>query len=103
MTALFGLYTLMAAFVEELVFRGYLVVENRGRTALLAGIVGASLGFALLHPFLWTWRDGALHLNGSGKAWFSTAAVFAGSLWFYAVSRAIRRARAAIRTDEEPR
>jgi membrane protease YdiL (CAAX protease family) len=85
LTALFGLYTLMAAFVEELVFRGYLVVENRGRRALLAGIVGASLGFALLHPFLWTWRDGALHLNGGGKAWFSTAAVFAGSLWFYAV------------------
>lgn len=84
-TALFGLYTLMAAFAEELVFRGYLVVEHRGRAALVAGIVGASLGFALLHPFLWTWRDGALHLNGGGKAWFSTAAVFTGSLWFYAV------------------
>lgn len=85
MTALFGLYTLMAAFAEELIFRGYLVVANRGRPALIFGIVGASLAFALLHPFLWTWQAGTWHLNVSGKAWFSTAAVFAGSLWFYAV------------------
>ncbi len=85
MTGLFGLYTLVAAFVEELIFRGYLVVENRGRPALLAGIVGASLGFALLHPFLWEWRDGALQFQSGAKAWFSTGAVFAGSLWFYAV------------------
>ena len=85
MTGLFGLYTLVAAFVEELIFRGYLVVENRGRPALLAGILGASLGFALLHPFLWEWQDGALHFHGGAKAWFSTGAVFVGSLWFYAV------------------
>jgi len=84
-TLLFGLYSLAAAFGEELIFRGYLVVENRGRGALIAGITGASLGFALLHPFLWEWRDGALHLQGGTKAWFSTAAIFAGSLWFYAV------------------
>jgi membrane protease YdiL (CAAX protease family) len=85
MTVLFGLYTLVAAFGEELIFRGYLVVENRGRAALIAGVIGASLGFALLHPFLWKWEDGALSLHGDAKAWFSTTAVFAGSLWFYAV------------------
>ena len=85
MTGLFGLYTLVAAFVEELIFRGYLVIENHGRGALIAGIVGASLGFAFLHPFLWEWRDGALHFHGGAKAWFSTAASFMGSLWFYAV------------------
>ncbi len=85
MTGLFGLYTLVAACAEELIFRGYLVVENRGHGALIAGIVGASLGFALLHPFLWEWRDASLHFQGGAKAWFSTAAVFAGSLWFYAV------------------
>ncbi len=85
MTVLFGLYTLVAAFVEELIFRGYLVVENRGRAALVTGIVGASLGFALLHPFLWEWQEGAFQLKGDAKAWFSTAMVFAGSLWFYAV------------------
>jgi membrane protease YdiL (CAAX protease family) len=85
MTGLFAVYTLVAAFAEELVFRGYLVVENRGRAALVAGIIGASLLFALLHPFLWEWREGALHVQNHPKAWFSTAAVFAGSLWFYAV------------------
>jgi membrane protease YdiL (CAAX protease family) len=85
MTALFALYTLVAAFAEELVFRGYLVVENRGRAALFAGIIGASLVFALIHPFLWEWREGALHFQNTPKAWFSTAAVLAGSLWFYAV------------------
>lgn len=85
MTVLFGLYTLVAAFGEELVFRGYLVVENRGRAALVAGVVGASLGFALLHPFLWNWEGGRLSFHGDTKGWFSTAAAFAGSLWFYAV------------------
>jgi membrane protease YdiL (CAAX protease family) len=85
MTVLFGLYTLVAAFLEELVFRGYLVVENRGRGALVAGVVVASLGFALLHPFLWELTGGAFQVHGGAKAWFSTGAVFAGSLWFYAV------------------
>lgn len=85
MTGLFALYTLAAAFVEELIFRGYLVVENRGRAALLTGIVGASLGFALLHPFLWEWKDGGLEIHAGAKGWFSTAMIFAGSLWFYAV------------------
>jgi len=85
MTGLFALYTLAAAFLEELIFRGYIVVENRGRAALLAGIVGASLVFALLHPFLWEWRDGGLVFHPGPKGWFSTAMILAGSLWFYAV------------------
>lgn len=84
-TALFGLYTLAAAFVEELVFRGFVVIENRGRAALLASIVGASLIFALIHPFLWRWEDGQLHWQTDTKAWFSFAMVLAGSLWFYTV------------------
>ena len=85
MTVLFGLYTLAAAMIEEVVFRGYLVIEHRGRAALVAGIAGASAGFALLHPFLWDWRDGGLVWHAGTKAWFSTAVVFTGSLWFYAV------------------
>lgn len=85
MTVLFGVYTLIAAFVEELVFRGYLVVENRGRAALVAGIVGASLLFALLHPFLWEWSDGTLRWHLDAKGWFSTGMVLAASLWFYAM------------------
>ena len=85
MTGLFALYTLAAAFIEELIFRGYLVIETRGRAALLAGIIGASLVFALLHPFLWEWQDGGLEIRADAKGWFSTAMIFAGSLWFYAV------------------
>ena len=85
MTVLFGLYTVVAAFLEELIFRGYFVLENRGRGPLIAGAVGASLAFALLHPFFWAWRDGTFRWQGGAKAWFSTAAIFSGSLWFYAV------------------
>ncbi len=85
MTVLFGVYTLVAAFLEELVFRGYLVIENRGRAPLWAGVVGASVLFALLHPFLWAWKDGTFQIHLTTKAWFSTGMVFAASLWFYAV------------------
>jgi hypothetical protein len=84
-TGLFALYTLAAAFAEELVFRGYLVITSRGRAALWVGIVGASVLFALLHPFLWEWQEGRLIPHLDAKAWFSTGCVFAGSLWFYAV------------------
>ncbi|MFI5336243.1 MAG: CPBP family intramembrane glutamic endopeptidase [Opitutales bacterium] len=85
MTLLFGVYTLAAALVEELIFRGYLVVDNRGPAALWAGVLGASVLFALLHPFFWEWRDGGLHLHQDAKAWYSTGAILAGSVWFYTV------------------
>ncbi len=84
-TALFGLYTLAAALVEELIFRGYVVVTGRGRIMLAGSVLAASALFALLHPFLWEWKDGALLWRSGAKAWFSTGAVFAGSLWFYFV------------------
>jgi membrane protease YdiL (CAAX protease family) len=84
-TALWSLYTFAAAFTEELAFRGFLVVTHRGRSALWASIVGFSLLFALFHPFLWEWTDGRLVFTFTLKGWFSTAMVFAGSLWFYAL------------------
>ena len=53
MTALFGLYSIVGApVIEEVIFHGYLVIENLGRAALWAGVVGISLLFAMLHPFL---------------------------------------------------
>ncbi len=86
MTWLLALYSVGAApIIEELIFRGWLVVEGRGRTILWGGIVAASLLFALLHPFLWAWDDDGFRLSLTLKGAFSTAVAFASSLWFYAV------------------
>lgn len=85
MTALFGLYTLAAAVIEEVIFRGYIVIDGRGNGVRWAGIVGASLVFAALHPFLWNWDDAGFRWTIGPKGLFSTAVVFAGSLWFYLV------------------
>lgn len=84
-TILFGIYSLLAAFIEELIFRGFIVIENRGKFLRLLGIVGASLLFAALHPFLWKWGDSGFHWTVNMKGWFSTSAVFVSSLWFYTV------------------
>jgi membrane protease YdiL (CAAX protease family) len=85
-TALFGLYSILGApVIEEVIFRGYLVIEHRGRRVLWGGVVGASLLFALLHSFLWDWIGNGLTFHAGAKAWFSTTAIFATSLWLYSV------------------
>ena len=90
MTWLFALYSITAApVIEELVFRGWLVIEHRGRAMMWAGATGASAIFAALHPFLWRWDDAGFALTLTAKGWFSTAAIFAGSLWFYAARLAV--------------
>lgn len=87
-----------AAFTEEVIFRGYLVVERRGNAARWASIVAFSLIFALMHDHLWSFempddrsagtlaaiREG-FSLNLSAKGFFSTGFIFAGALWFYFV------------------
>lgn len=86
MTWCFALYSVVAAPpIEELMFRGWLVVENRGRTLQWAGAVGASVAFAALHPFLWKMDDSGFALQLGVKGWFSTGVVFATSLWLYVV------------------
>jgi uncharacterized protein len=95
-TALYLVAMMSAAFGEELVFRGFLVVTTRGRAALIGGIVGFSLLFALGHPFLWDWKslaDGQpkqLVFDFSLKAGWSTAMVFLFSLWQYAMRFPLR-------------
>jgi membrane protease YdiL (CAAX protease family) len=85
-SAFFLVAMVSAAFYEELIFRGIFVVTGRGRAALVAGIFGFSLLFALFHPFLWDWQSpGGLVFDFSLKAWWSTGLVFASSLWFYTV------------------
>ena len=73
-----------AGVVEEVIFRGFLVVENKGKAALIGSCVGFSLLFALIHPHLWSMEDG-FELTLTAKGFFSTAILFANSLWFYAV------------------
>ncbi len=86
MTWLFAAYAILAApVVEELIFRGWLVAESRGRTTQWAAAAGASALFAALHPFLWRWGDAGLEFTPTHKGWFSTAAVLGASLWFYAL------------------
>jgi membrane protease YdiL (CAAX protease family) len=83
MTWLFAFYSVFAApVIEELIFRGYLVIEGRGKAALWGGIVLASLIFALIHQHLFKW-DGGLVFTPTPKAWFTTGILFVSSLWWY--------------------
>ncbi|MBT6957132.1 MAG: CPBP family intramembrane metalloprotease [Opitutae bacterium] len=76
-----------AAVLEELVFRGYLVVTGRGNLVLITSAIVFSLLFALAHPYLWAFKiNEGLTINlNSGKAWFTTSFLFIKSLWFYHV------------------
>lgn len=76
---------LAAAVIEEIVFRGYLVVQDKGTAWLWGSVVGFSLLFALIHPYLWSWEDGMFSVEWTPKGIFSTVFVFVNSLWFYAV------------------
>lgn len=97
-TVLFGLVSLGAAIIEEVIFRGYLVITKKGRAVLVASIIGFSLVFTLAHPFFWEWTvvveaneaEGIAEQKGliwdfSGKAWFTSVFLFLNSLWFYTV------------------
>lgn len=84
-TILFGAYTLVAAFIEELIFRGYLVIDNKSPAARWTAALAASVLFAALHPFLWQWDDDGFRWMLNTKGWFSTLVVFMSSLWFYTV------------------
>ena len=82
-----------AGFVEELIFRGYLVVKNKGKFALVGSILFFSFVFAIGHPFLWdyTVEDGQSVLSGVWKlnltlqATIATISIFACSLLFYSL------------------
>lgn len=73
-----------AGIVEEVIFRGFLVVDKKGRALLVASCVGFSLIFAVIHAHFWSTEDG-FEWTFTTKAFFSTGILFANSLWFYAV------------------
>lgn len=97
MTGLFALYSIVAApVIEEIIFRGYLVVSNRRRAVVWSGAIGASAIFAVLHPFLWRWDDAGFAWTMNAKGTFSTAVLFATSLWLYATRLAAWNPRASL-------
>lgn len=69
--------------IEEALFRGFLVIDKRGRAAPWGGIVGSSVVFGLLDSFLWEWKGSDFTVHFGAKPWFSTTATFAMSLWAY--------------------
>ncbi len=86
MTWLFAVYSIVAApVIEELIFRGWLIRLRGTPAQTWAVALLASTGFALLHPFLWRWDDAGFATTLTAKGAFSSAIVFATSLWLYAV------------------
>jgi membrane protease YdiL (CAAX protease family) len=78
--------SLCAGIVEEVIFRGFLVVENKGRAALIGSCAGFSLIFALIHGHFWSNEEGeAFAWTFTTKAFFTTGILVANSLWFYAL------------------
>lgn len=78
---------LCAPIIEEVIFRGYLVVTNKGRLVLWGSIVGFSILFSLIHGHLVTFgEEGEPWLVWKGdqtKAWFTSGILLAQSLWWY--------------------
>ena len=75
-----------AGIVEEVIFRGYLVVDSKGRAALIGSCVGFSLIFAIIHGHFWSNEEGqAFAWTFTTKAFFTTGILLANSLWFYAL------------------
>lgn len=90
MTVLFGLYTLAAAFIEELIFRGFIYYDKGGKALLVLSCLAASILFAVIHPYMWHWNGdadwtGKLTFDFSTIAVISTSFVFIKSLWYYTV------------------
>ena len=98
MTWLLAAYTINAAFIEEVIFRGILIFNNQPPKKLYTGIITISLIFSLLHPFLfkfdmgneptwkiillWNWCDW-IQPQLTMKSWFSFFMVFTTSIWLY--------------------
>jgi uncharacterized protein len=85
MTWLFAAYSVVSApIIEELVFRGWLVVDSPRRALTWAAAIATSLLFAALHPYLWRWDDAGFAVTLTAKGGFSFGVVFVTSVWLYA-------------------
>ena len=76
-----------AGIVEEMIFRGYLVIQTKGRKTLIASIIIFSIAFALIHGHLLGWSKDTYSFEvklAPGPIWW-TLILFTNSLWWYAV------------------
>ena len=79
-----------AGIIEEIIFRGYFVIQTRGRAWLLSSIIGFSILFALLHYQYYinltqheeTWT---LTIDIGAKEGWSLFILFINSVWFYSL------------------
>jgi membrane protease YdiL (CAAX protease family) len=74
-----------AGIVEELIFRGYLVIEKKGRKTLIVSIIFFSFASALLHGHLLAKVDYGFRLTLAPAAMWWTLILVINSLWWYAV------------------
>ncbi len=79
---------LAAGVIEEIIFRGYLIVDKKGTNMLIVSAMGFSLIFALLHYQYYTeipedgsWRELSLVIDS--KSLWSLFLLYLNSLWFY--------------------
>ncbi len=85
---LFLLVMLSAGFYEEILFRGYLVIERKGRRVLILSIIVFSALFAIIHFHWIDWKGmkyGWFELDFNLASCYWTSILFINSLWFYTV------------------
>lgn len=86
--AIFLLAMLGAGILEEVLFRGYLVVQSKGHTIRTLSIIGFSLLFALLHYQYYidtatTDENTTITISLTAKSGWSLLILVLNSLWFY--------------------
>lgn len=79
-----------AGILEEIIFRGYLAIQSKGRNLLILSVIGFSLLFALLHYqyYIDYSNEGdyaTLTIKLGLKESWSLMILFVNSLWFYSL------------------
>jgi membrane protease YdiL (CAAX protease family) len=86
LTWTFAAYTIISApVIEEVIFRGYLIIDRPGAPHRWLAANVASVVFALLHPYVWEWTVGGVESRLSVQTAFSTFFIYATSMWLYYV------------------
>jgi membrane protease YdiL (CAAX protease family) len=86
--AIFLLVMIGAGILEEVLFRGYFVIQTKGKKIFYLSIIGFSLIFTLLHYQYYAELEETasgynLIINADAKAFWSLLLLFLNSIWFY--------------------